>query len=78
MVENVNLSRFSHFRFDFQIKRFKVDFFNRSDFLYMEGVCVCVDVKKKGGGVNGTHSMRVQWKGQNNDTADLHWGGFTT
>jgi hypothetical protein len=48
MVENVNLSRFSHFRFDFQIKRFKVDFFNRSDFLYMEGVCVCVDVKKKG------------------------------
>ena len=41
-------------------------------------MCVCGREKKRGGGVNGTHSMRVQWKGQNNDTADLHWGGFTT
>ena len=55
--------------------------FNTGDFLYMEGgwVGVCVWTGKRGGGLNDTHSMREQyWKGQNNDTADLHWGGFTT
>jgi len=76
MVENVNSSRFSHFRFDYQIKRFKVDFLTAVIF-FIWRVCVCVCVWT-GRGVNGIHSMREQWKGHNNDTADLHWGGFAT